>query len=67
MDNIEKELKLALQYIEPYWRMQNNYQDCKSSFIYDAKTFEEVITLSSEYGVLMLNMQFIDGTIFIPL
>ncbi len=51
MDNIEKELKLALQYIEPYWRMQNNYQDYKSSFIYDAKTFEEVITLSSEYGI----------------
>lgn len=67
MDNIEKELKLALQYIEPYWRMQNNYQDYKSNFIYDVKTFEEVITLSSEYGVLMLNMQFIDGTIFIPL
>ncbi len=51
MNNIEKELQLALDYIEPYWKMQSDYQDYKSSFIYNAQSLDEVISRSSEYGI----------------
>lgn len=41
--NIELEIKKALQYIRPEWKMQNNYNDYKSNFIYRVKTVDECI------------------------
>lgn len=41
MNNEENELKKALSYISSNWKMQNNYNDYKSNFIYTANTVEE--------------------------
>lgn len=51
MDNLGLELQKALSYIDENWRMQNNYNDYKSNFIYKVDTVNEVINLSELNGV----------------
>lgn len=43
MANLEEELKKALQYINADWKMQNNYNDYRSNFIYQVETVEDCI------------------------
>lgn len=43
MTNLELELQKALKVIGANWRMQNNYNDYKSNFIYRVDTLDEVI------------------------
>lgn len=47
-NELENELKKALTLIKPEWKMQNNFGDFRSNFIYYAKTVDEVIK-SAEY------------------
>ncbi len=51
MINLEEELKKALQYITPEWRMQNNSMDYRSNFIYNVQTVDEVIEKSKDNGI----------------
>ena len=48
---LEKELQKALNYITPDWKMQNNFNDSRSRFIYIVKTVDEVIALSKARGI----------------
>lgn len=43
---LENELKKALNYISADWKMQNNYQDYRSNFIYKVNTVDECIKLA---------------------
>ena len=47
-NELENQLKKALTFIKPEWKMQNNFGDFRSNFIYYVKTVDEVIK-SAEY------------------
>ena len=51
MNNLELELKKALHYISSDWRMQYNYGDYKSNFIYHVETVDECIELAKKNDV----------------
>lgn len=51
MNNLEQELKKALNYITSDWKMQNNYQDYRSNFIYKVETVDECIELAHQNNV----------------
>lgn len=42
-DTLGMELKKALKYMSADWRMQNNFSDYKSNFIYNAETVQECV------------------------
>ena len=58
------ELKKALIFIKPGWKMQTNFNDFKSKFIYYVKTVDEVIKNAKKI-IFRLNMLCIDGIIII--
>lgn len=50
-NELENELKKALKYISADWKMQNNYQDYRSNFIYKVKTVDECVQLAKENNI----------------
>ena len=50
-NNLEQELKSVLNHIDANWKMQNNYLDYKSNFIYNALTIDEIVELSRSYDI----------------
>lgn len=48
---LEKDLKRCLSMISADWKMQNNYMDKSTNFIYKCETLEECINLINSTGV----------------
>lgn len=51
MDKLEFELKKALTYLTSHWKMQNNYNDYRTNFIYNITTFDEVVDKARDLDV----------------
>lgn len=51
MEDLERELKKALSYIDENWQIQNNFNDYKSNFVYKVETVDEIINLSKQNGI----------------
>ena len=51
MTKLEEELQKALSIIDANWKMQNNFNDYRSNFIYKVDTLEDVINNSKINGV----------------
>ncbi len=45
------ELQKAVEHIGPEWKMQNNFDDRRSRFIYSVNTYDEVVEQSETLGV----------------
>jgi len=50
MMNLEEDLKKCLSMINLDWKMQDNYQDKKTNFIYSCKTLDECLTKINEFS-----------------
>lgn len=48
---LESELKKALQYITPEWKMQNNFGDFRSRFIYWVENVDDCIKLAKRNNI----------------
>ena len=54
-NELENELKKALTLIKPEWKMQNNFGDFRSNFIYYAKTYDANMAGSLMFIYLVAN------------
>lgn len=51
MTNLEADLKKCLSMIKADWKMQNNYLDSNTNFIYKCETLEECLNQIQKFGV----------------
>lgn len=49
-EELKAELRKALEHIDPHWKIQDDENDEKSKFIYDAETYDEVVSKARENG-----------------